>query len=564
MTGPEGTLPAGVRPLIPGDPPAVGDYPLLGRLGAGGMGIVYLGHHPDHGLVAVKILRTAYQVPAAVEAGAEARPEGRDGGAVKDGRPARPGRGDLPDLPGEDDLRRRFRAEVDFARRVASCATARVIEDGTGATRPYIVTEYIQGPPLHKVVGRTGPLPAGRLESVALGVTAALVAIHRAGLVHRDVKPANLLLAPTGPRVIDFGLATDQNVSGGPTQVGVVMGSPGWIAPERLAGLPATAASDVFGWGCLVAYAGTGRHPFGAGGADEITERIMHAEPDLAGLAAGLRGPVAAALAKDPRLRPTAGELLRMLLVPLLQGHPPPGDDMERIAATMIAKIWRPPADLDAEAAGPTELADPPEPGEPGEHEDRGDRGDRGDRRESGDVGEHKEHSQHGQLGQLGESGGRSRAGRSGTKASHTGRRGSLGFLGSGAFGWTAVGWSMATAVLVAVLTFRLDAGGNSGGDLDPGPDRIVSPIRPGRSTAPGPGSGADRAVPTPPSGVTSVGDRSPSPAASRGTGSPAPTTPVPTSPAETTPPPASSTPAQPPGRTKKPKPPRPHQSVDD
>ncbi|MFI0445583.1 protein kinase [Actinomadura sp. 6N118] len=302
-------VPAGVRPLGPKDPRKIGRYRLLGRLGAGGMGVVYLGRGSGGRLVAVKTLT--------------------------------PGQED------DTDARRRFRAEGLYAQRIASFCTARVIEDASDRDRPYLVTEYVAGPPLLEVVQRGGPMPQRSVEAMAIGVAAALVAIHQAGLVHRDLKPANVLLARMGPRVIDFGLASEMDVVGGPTKTGMVMGSPGWIAPERLAGGPATPASDVFGWGCLVAYAATGRHPFGGRDAAVLTERIMSMPPEPNGLPEPLGGLVSAALAKEPAVRPRAVDLLNTLLA----ARAAAGDD-GMAAAAAIAELWDPPPEPDGVPGG--------------------------------------------------------------------------------------------------------------------------------------------------------------------------------------------------------------------
>jgi serine/threonine protein kinase len=268
-------LPPGVVPLELEDPSWIGEYRLLGRLGVGGMGTVYLGTDRRGALAAVKSAHTATTDAA--------------------------------------EVRGRFRAEAAGLRRVPASCTARLLADGTDHVPPYIVTEYVEGRSLDDIVEREGPLPPEQLRALATGVARALAAIHWTRLIHRDLKPANVLLTATGPRVIDFGIAQDIPATGGITRTGVVVGSPGWIAPERLARCPATPAADVFGWGCLIAYAGTGRNPFGAGDADQVAQRVLYEPPDLAGLDGSLRGPVAAALAKEPADRPAAGELLPML-----------------------------------------------------------------------------------------------------------------------------------------------------------------------------------------------------------------------------------------------------------
>jgi serine/threonine protein kinase len=277
LTSADESLPSGLGPLTAEDPAHIGGHALIGRLGSGGMGIVYLGRDPEGGLVAVK---AAY--------------------------------GELTD----DELLRRYEAEAACLRRAPAACTVRLLADGTAHVPPYLITEYVQGRSLAHVVNDDGPLPGAPLRALATGVARALAAIHSAGLVHRDLKPANILITSAGPRVIDFGIAQQVGDSGGPTSPGMVAGSPGWIPPERLNRQPATPASDVFGWGCIVGYAGTGRNPFGAGDPDELAQRTMHDPPNLEGLDDSLRSPVAQALNKDPAGRPNAAELLAWLRSP--------------------------------------------------------------------------------------------------------------------------------------------------------------------------------------------------------------------------------------------------------
>ncbi|GAA2438984.1 hypothetical protein GCM10010191_62870 [Actinomadura vinacea] len=267
-----------VRPLEAGDPRTVGGYSLLGRIGAGGMGTVYLAHPPDcdGGRVAVKTIH--------------------------------------PHLALDSAFRQRFRDEAVLAGRVASFCTARVLAHGEEDGRPYIVSEYVGGMSLQHRITAGGPLPGGEVHGVAVGVVSALAAIHAAGLVHRDLKPANVMLTLSGCRVIDFGIARSQDAPGTLTSTGTVLGTPGWMAPEVLGGGYATPAADVFTWGCLIAYAGTGRMPFGEGEPAAVALRVMREEPDLGGLPAALLPGVRSALAKKPGHRPAAADLLLALV----------------------------------------------------------------------------------------------------------------------------------------------------------------------------------------------------------------------------------------------------------
>ncbi|WP_197286884.1 serine/threonine-protein kinase [Planomonospora sphaerica] len=294
-------MPPGVRPLTVGDPVTIGRHLLLGRLGAGGMGVVYLAEHPRGGVVAIKTPHPVH----------------------------------LDDPT----LRARFAEEVEFSRRVVPFCTAAVIEDGTDRERPYLVSEYVPGPSLSQVVSARGPLTPDLAYGVALGVAAALTAVHEAGLVHRDLKPANVLLSHTGPRVIDFGIARDVDGLASHTQAGQVMGSPGWVAPERLTGGRALPPSDVFSWGCLVAYAATGHHPFGAGEPDELTRRILVEPPRLSAVPALLRPVVEVALDKEPARRPPAADLLGALLAVGGVGDP---WDLRVAVAEVLAEVWTP------------------------------------------------------------------------------------------------------------------------------------------------------------------------------------------------------------------------------
>jgi serine/threonine protein kinase len=264
----------------PGDPRRLGPYELVGRLGQGGMGVVFLGRERRGGrLAAVKALR--------------------------------------PELAGDPAFAARFRREVEAVRRVDSPRVARVLGAEPAGPRPWLATEFVDGPTLAAAVAAGGPLAGGRLTGFAAGVAEALAAIHAAGIVHRDLKPGNVLLEdPGGPagqgvKVIDFGIAWAADAT--MTRSGARFGTPAWIAPERLRDLPAGPAADVFAWGALVAFAATGRHPFGAGPPEAVAYRILHDPPDLAGVPAALRPLVEAALARDPAARPTASRLATTL-----------------------------------------------------------------------------------------------------------------------------------------------------------------------------------------------------------------------------------------------------------
>jgi Protein kinase domain len=284
--------------LAPGDPERVGPYQLLGRLGAGGMGTVFLGRAGDGPRVAVKVLR--------------------------------------PELASDPAFLRMFRHEVAAARRVVGFCTARVLDADISGPLPYLVTEYVEGVRLDRAVAARGRLSATDLEGLAVGMAAALTAIHGAGVVHRDLKPSNVLLSYFGPKVIDFGIARALDASAS-TVTGKLMGSPGWMAPEQFTRRPVGAAVDIFVWGSLVAYAGTGRRPFGQGTVVEIVYRLRHESPDLEGLEGRLRELVEGCMAKQPEQRPTA----KALLLELLGDHADP--DPQASATQLLEQTWSPP-----------------------------------------------------------------------------------------------------------------------------------------------------------------------------------------------------------------------------
>ncbi len=220
------------------------------------------------------------------------------------------------DLSSDPDFRRRFRSEVSRAQQVPAFCTAEVLDADPDHEPPYLVVEFVNGPSLARVVANQGPLSPANLHGLAIGVATALTAIHGAGIVHRDLKPANVLLAPGAPKVIDFGIARAAEGTGSDTAPHQLIGTIPYMAPERLdpQGAKAiTPAADIFAWGAVVAFAGTGRVPFG-GGSAEAAARILTQPPDLTGLTGPLRELVALALSKDPKDRPAARELLDQLV----------------------------------------------------------------------------------------------------------------------------------------------------------------------------------------------------------------------------------------------------------
>lgn len=269
-----------VTPLLPGDPVRLGAHRLVGRLGQGGMGTVFLGVGPGERAVAVKVLREGVSPQVA-------------------------------DVEG----RRRFRRELEVLRRVRGPHLVEVLDGNVDADTPWIVTRYVPGRRLDEHVASSGPLPFEELRRVGAGIAEGLSALHAAGVVHRDLTPGNVLLLDGEPYVIDLGLAVVADVTAY-TGHGLVVGTTGYLAPEQVLGHGCTEAVDVHAWGATLALAGTGRPPYGTGRSDAVLYRVVHAEPDLDGLPPALVGLVAAAMAKDPRERPALGQLLEALAEP--------------------------------------------------------------------------------------------------------------------------------------------------------------------------------------------------------------------------------------------------------
>jgi len=266
------------KPLEPGDPPRLGRFELLGRLGEGGQGVVFLGRGPGPGeeRVAVKVLRST-----------------ADAGVLE-----------------------RLARELDAIHQVQPFVTAGVIEASAEGERRYVVSEFIDGPSLQERVDARGPLPEGDLQRLAVGTATALTAIHGAGVVHRDFKPANVLLGPDGPRVVDFGIA---RLTDAPTMTSGLIGTPSYVAPEQLAGARPTSAVDIFAWAVTMIYAATGRLAFGADSVPAVMHRILYEEPDVSGLPPSLRPVALECLDKDPGRRPSARDLLLRLVDPSAQ-----------------------------------------------------------------------------------------------------------------------------------------------------------------------------------------------------------------------------------------------------
>lgn len=285
--------------LQAGDPQQVGGYTLLARLGAGGMGQVYLGRSPGGRPVAVKVIRA-----------------------------------DLAKDPG---FRLRFAREVQAARRVSGAFTAPVIDADPDAPVPWLVTDYVHGPSLADAVADHGPLPLSCVLTLAARLAEGLGAVHAAGVIHRDLKPGNVLLVEDGPRLIDFGISQAADFVQ-ITSATSVMGTPGFIAPELITSNRVEPSGDIFTMGAVLAYAATGELPFGFGPSEARTLRVLYLAPDLDHVPAELRPLLERCLDKDPARRPTA----RQFLADLVAAHPDaPGRD-DWLPEAILAEIRRP------------------------------------------------------------------------------------------------------------------------------------------------------------------------------------------------------------------------------
>ncbi|MFF3376088.1 serine/threonine-protein kinase [Streptomyces sp. NPDC002680] len=294
-----------MQPLDVGESAVIGPYRLLGRLGAGGMGRVYLGRSAGGRTVAVKIVHPHFAL--------------------------------------DEEFRARFRREVEAARRVGGAWTAPVLEADPDAPVPWVATAYAAGPSLTAAVTEDGPLPLDSARALGAGLAEALTAVHALHLVHRDVKPSNVLLTLDGPLLIDFGIARATDGTASLTSTGVSVGSPGYMSPEQILGKPVEGAADVFSLGAVLAYAATGRSPFPGDSSAALLYKVVHEEPELDGLSGELREVVEGCLAKDPSVRPAPGEVARRLApegaARLVAGGWLPGALVERVSRGAVALL---------------------------------------------------------------------------------------------------------------------------------------------------------------------------------------------------------------------------------
>ena len=293
-----------MQPLAVDEPTSVGPYRLLGRLGSGGMGRVYLGRSAGGRTVAVKIVHPHFAL--------------------------------------DEEFRARFRREVEAARRVGGAWTAPVLDADPDAAVPWVATAYAAGPSLSAAIADGGPLPEHSVRVLGAGLAEALAAVHELGLVHRDVKPSNVLLTLDGPLLIDFGIARAVDGTASLTSTGVSIGSPGYMSPEQILGKRITGAADVFSLGAVLVYAATGAPPFPGDSSASLLYKVVHEEPELGALSGEVRELAAECLAKTPGTRPAPAELARRLA--------PEG------AARLVAGGWLPGALVEQVSRGAVRL----------------------------------------------------------------------------------------------------------------------------------------------------------------------------------------------------------------
>lgn len=302
-----------MHPLDPGEPTAIGPYRLLGRLGSGGMGRVYLGRSSGGRTVAVKVVH--------------------------------------PHFAQDEEFRARFRREVDAARRVGGDWTAPVLDADPEASVPWVATGYAAGPSLAEAVRDLPPLPAHSVRVLVAGLAEALAHVHGLGLVHRDVKPSNVLLTMDGPRLIDFGIARATDGTASLTSTGVSIGSPGYMSPEQILGKGITGAADVFSLGAVLVFAATGVSPFPGDSSASLLYKVVHEEPELGALEGELRGLAKECLVKEASARPAPTEIARRLAPggtnALVAAGWLPGPVVERVSRSAVRIL-----DLDTDGDG--------------------------------------------------------------------------------------------------------------------------------------------------------------------------------------------------------------------
>ncbi|MFJ6635392.1 serine/threonine-protein kinase [Streptomyces sp. NPDC091376] len=314
-----------MQPLEAGEPRTIGAYRLLGRLGAGGMGRVYLARSEGGRTVAVKVVHPHFAL--------------------------------------DEQFRARFRREVEAARRVGGAWTAPVLDADPDAPVPWVATGYVAGPALSQAVMEHGALPEHTVRTLGAGLAEALAAVHALDLVHRDVKPSNVLLALDGPRLIDFGIARAVDGTASLTTTGVSVGSPGYMAPEQILGQGVTGAADVFSLGAVLAYAATGTAPFPGDSSAALLYKVVHEEPQLGPLAGELRDVVAACLGKDPAARPAPAEIAQWLAPggadALVAAGWLPGALVEQVSRAAVRLLDLEPARHDPSGSGPVPFSSP-------------------------------------------------------------------------------------------------------------------------------------------------------------------------------------------------------------
>ncbi|WP_405911088.1 serine/threonine-protein kinase [Streptomyces sp. NBC_00828] len=321
-----------MQPLGVDEPTVVGPYRLLGRLGSGGMGRVYLGRSTGGRTVAVKIVHPHFAL--------------------------------------DEEFRARFRREVEAARRVGGAWTAPVLDADPEAPVPWVATGYAAGPSLAAAVADAGALPAHSVRVLGAGLAEALSAVHALGLVHRDVKPSNVLLTLDGPLLIDFGIARATDGTASLTSTGVSVGSPGYMSPEQILGKTVAGPADIFSLGALLVYAATGEPPFPGDSSASLLYKVVHEEPRLGSLEGELRQLVAQCLAKDPAERPAPGDVARRLApegaARLVAAGWLPGPMVEQVSRSAVRLLNLEAADTGEAGlpSGPVEFSNPSVGGE--------------------------------------------------------------------------------------------------------------------------------------------------------------------------------------------------------